>query len=104
MLYHQELVLKQPTHVAQARKGVDPGLFVVYNATLLTMATGKVETDLLKDSVLVVDGGVIQSVYGVQEFDLETLGKQATVINAGGGVLYPYALHSCMSNAFCKDL
>ncbi|RXW22236.1 hypothetical protein EST38_g3614 [Candolleomyces aberdarensis] len=90
LLYYQEVIVKQPTHVAQAGKSNvsgRPDNFVIYNATLVTMATGNLETDLLKESVLNIRGGIIQFIESVADFDAKrTMG---VVIDAGGGYVIP---------------
>ncbi|KAJ3543125.1 hypothetical protein NMY22_g3250 [Coprinellus aureogranulatus] len=92
LLYYQEVVVTQPTHIAQARRGARSGgtdSFVVYNATLLTMATGKLETDLVKDSVLTIRGGEIHSIDTIGSVHIDDLRAQGTVVDAAGGFVVP---------------
>ena len=70
---------KQAKSVANENSDV----VVIHNATLLTMATGHQDADLIRDGVLVVRGGVIESVSSVDSF---TIPSGATLISANGGV------------------
>lgn len=75
LVKYQEVFIKHATdiarlkHEAASSKNVrkeslnvqgDSDVFIVTNATLLTMAGGKAEDDLIRDAVLVTRGGVIE--------------------------------------------
>ncbi|KAF5324764.1 hypothetical protein D9611_004184 [Ephemerocybe angulata] len=93
LLSYQEVIVKQPTHIAQAFQGLgkqpEEGSFAVYNATLITMATRKLESDLVKESVLHIRGGVIHSISSVNDVHLDDLKAQGTVVDVAGGYLIP---------------
>ncbi|KAF8968323.1 hypothetical protein BDZ97DRAFT_1655335 [Flammula alnicola] len=61
-------------------------LVVITNATLLTMASGDEEADLLYDGVMTVRGGVIESIGPLSSYTIPT---GATVIDASGGFVIP---------------
>lgn len=64
---------------------------VITNATILTMETGKVERDLIKDGILVTRGGVIDFVGPAS--DHITVPARAQTIDAQGG---QFQLHSSL--------
>ena len=61
-------------------------LVVINNATILTMATGHLEQDLVRNGALIVQGGVITAIG--KQIDDQTLPEGSTVINANGGQSY----------------
>ncbi|KAI0345072.1 hypothetical protein BDW22DRAFT_1370795 [Trametopsis cervina] len=61
--------------------------FVIYNATLLTMETGNLQHDVLRDAVLVIRSGVIEAIIGIE--DDEAIPYGASVMNAAGGFVVP---------------
>ncbi|KZV99128.1 composite domain of metallo-dependent hydrolase [Exidia glandulosa HHB12029] len=64
----------------------DDGVLVVKNATLVTMDTGNLRSDVIEQGTLVVQGGVIHAVGSDGEVDVPS---NATVIDAQGGVVLP---------------
>ncbi|KAF8881952.1 hypothetical protein CPB84DRAFT_1851423 [Gymnopilus junonius] len=84
--------IKHSTDIARLKKQAKSlaeeisDVVVIYNATLLTMSTGHEDTDLIRDGVLVVRGGVIESVGSVGSL---TVPPGATVISANGGFVVP---------------
>lgn len=63
---------------------------VIHNATLLTMASGHEDIDLIQDGVLLVRGGVIESVGSVDSFSIP---PGATVISANGGMFRGFTIY-----------
>ncbi|KAG2020880.1 amidohydrolase, variant 3 [Coprinopsis cinerea AmutBmut pab1-1] len=118
LLYYQEVHVEHSTDIARLKKeasGFRPGiqtpaskdaehevsytindkdngaitdLMIIFNATLLTMATGKQETDLIRGGILIVRGGVIDAVATLETFS-EVDVKGAIVIDAKGGFVVP---------------
>jgi cytosine/adenosine deaminase-related metal-dependent hydrolase len=53
------------------------------------MATGKLETDIVRDSILTIRGGEIESITTLKSVPLEDLKAQGIVIDAAGGFVLP---------------
>lgn len=67
-------------------------VLVIYNATLLTMATGDPRKDLIHDGIMISRGGVIETVGSLSDTPIP--GGPATAINAqGGAFLFHRGLH-----------
>ena len=95
LLSYQELVvshssdihrLKAEAKAASATSDADASaksdFLVIYNATLLTMDGDGPETDLLHDSLMIVAGGEIVTILGVQD---AVIPYGATTFDAQGG-------------------
>ncbi|RDB24015.1 hypothetical protein Hypma_008641 [Hypsizygus marmoreus] len=88
LLEYQEVIVEHSTDIARLKKDANGHeLVVIYNATLLTMATGNEKRDLVHGGILISRGGVIDSV-GTLENTLIP-GGPATAINAHGGYVVP---------------
>lgn len=94
LVKYQEVVIEHATDIARLKheaasfkesvdKQGDSDVFVVTNATLLTMATGNAEDDLIHDAVLVTRGGVIE--YAGPASENYPIPAHANSINAQGG-------------------
>ncbi|KAF9265845.1 hypothetical protein L218DRAFT_121543 [Marasmius fiardii PR-910] len=86
LLAFQEVIFEHTTDVARLKK--DAGTtskLVIQNATIVTMHTGDLDTDLIRGGSLVVKDGVIQSVGQLKDSDLDG----AEVIQADGGFVVP---------------
>jgi hypothetical protein len=57
-------------------------VFVIFNATILTMETGDPEVDLIREGVLTIRGGVIESVGALGTL----VPSGVTAFNAQGGM------------------
>ena len=68
--------------VEDASSGAD--FFVFANATLVTMSTGNIHNDILRDAVLVTRNGQIEAIAGVHDY---VIPYGATVLDAEGGQL-----------------
>ena len=66
----------------EARSNAD--FFILSNATLVTMSTGNIHNDILRDAVLVTRNGEIEAIAGVHDF---VAPYGATVLDAQGGRL-----------------
>ncbi|KAJ6610225.1 hypothetical protein B0H10DRAFT_2177862 [Mycena sp. CBHHK59/15] len=95
LLDYQEIVVEHSTDIARLRRdaaatsaqaNADSDVFVIFNATILTMATGNPDLDLIYDGVLTIRGGVIDDV-GTLENTVVPLG--VTAFNAQGGFVVP---------------
>ncbi|GJE87975.1 thioredoxin-like protein790 [Phanerochaete sordida] len=99
LLKFSEVVVKYPTDVSRLQTDARNALrtddeqalanadFLVFtNATLLTMASGSLQQDVLYDAVLVARGGKIAAIVGVQDY---VIPYGATVIDAEGGFIVP---------------
>ncbi|KAI8999066.1 hypothetical protein BD414DRAFT_476891 [Trametes punicea] len=96
----QEVVVEYPSDVSRLKKeaaafaagrhGGKPGphadFFVIANATLLTMETGDLKSDVLRDAVLVTRNGEIESIVGVHDAVIPT---GAPVLDVEGGYVVP---------------
>jgi alpha-D-ribose 1-methylphosphonate 5-triphosphate diphosphatase PhnM len=71
-----------------SKDAANADLLIILNATLLTMATGKQETDIVKGGILVVRGGIIDAVATLDTFTTPAP-QGAMVIDAKGGFLVP---------------
>jgi hypothetical protein len=58
-------------------------LVIINNATILTMATGDLQQDLIQNGALIIQGGVITGIG--KRIDDKSLLEGRTVINANGG-------------------
>ncbi|KAJ6515142.1 hypothetical protein C8R47DRAFT_1173056 [Mycena vitilis] len=94
LLEYQEIVVKHSTDIARlkrdaaelnAQANADSDVFVIFNATILTMETGDPERDLIREGVLTIRGGVIESVGAAGT--LVPFG--VTAFNAQGGYVVP---------------
>ncbi|KAJ7070752.1 hypothetical protein C8F01DRAFT_1107614 [Mycena amicta] len=89
----QEIVVSITTDIARLKQdaatvsaqAVDSDVFVIFNATILTMETGDPEKDLIHEGVLTIRGGVIESVGRVGSIVPPGL----TALNAQGGFVIP---------------
>ncbi|KAF9068339.1 hypothetical protein BDP27DRAFT_1422041 [Rhodocollybia butyracea] len=92
LVQYQEIVLEHSTDIARLKKetqSLDPSasdILVIFNATVLTMETGNIDEDLVEHAVLVVRGGVIESIAPTSGF---VAPERATLINARGGFVIP---------------
>lgn len=91
LLKYQEVIVEHSTDIARLKKqassltsSANSDVLVVYNATVVTMETGDIDKDLLQQAVLVIRGGVIESVSSGHEY-MATAPDGATLINARGG-------------------
>lgn len=66
--------------------------FVIANATLLTMETGNIKGDVLRDAVLVARGGEIEAIVGVRD---AVIPYGTTVIDAQGGRFGSFSFLAC---------
>ncbi|KAI0637449.1 hypothetical protein C8Q77DRAFT_1155282 [Trametes polyzona] len=97
---YQELVVEYPSDVHRLKKEAaafseekygeeaapHADFFVIANATLLTMETGDLKTDVLHDAVLVTRNGEIEAIVGVHDVAIP---YGATVLDAQGGFVVP---------------
>ncbi|KAF5379918.1 hypothetical protein D9757_007232 [Collybiopsis confluens] len=96
LVQYQEIVVESSTDIARLKKqarmqmqGENSDVVVINNATVLTMETGDIEKDLLHNGVVVVRGGVIESIFSVDEGDDFVVPEGATVVNAKQGFVIP---------------
>ncbi|EKM83071.1 hypothetical protein AGABI1DRAFT_118462 [Agaricus bisporus var. burnettii JB137-S8] len=98
LVKYQEVFIEHATDIARLKHEAaslkesvdiqgDSDVFVVTNATLLTMATGNAEDDLIHDAVLVTRGGVIE--YAGPASGNYPIPAHANSINAQGGFVVP---------------
>lgn len=92
----QEVIVEYPSDVhrlkeeaaafAAEKYGEDAApnanFFVIANATLVTMETGDLKSDVLRDAVLVTRNGEIEAIVGVHD---AVIPYGATVLDAQGG-------------------
>jgi hypothetical protein len=71
-----------PENISKLRPLLTNDTLVIYNATLLTMATGDLRRDLVRGGVLVSQGGVIT---GAGTLENTFVPERATAINAQEG-------------------
>ena len=76
----------------QRRSSSHSDLVIINNATILTMATGDLEHDLIQNGALIVQGGVIRGIG--KRIDDQTLLEGRTVINANGGQFFASSVNS----------
>lgn len=72
LLEYQEIVVEHSTDIARLKSDAaaldtqaaseNSDVFVIFNATVLTMETGDLELDLIRQGVITIRGGVIESV------------------------------------------
>lgn len=81
---YQEIIVEHSTDIARLKKdtALTSDIVVLVNATLLTMETGDLAKDLVSDAVMVIRGGVIDS---ISAFGTVALPPGATVIDVQGG-------------------
>lgn len=83
----QEIFVEHSTDIArlkeEAKASGSSGVVAVYNATLLTMETGLVESDFIREGVMLVKDGVIQAVGRVDDIPIP---EDAVKFNANQGV------------------
>ena len=80
----QEVFAEHSTDIARLKKDVQTtSKLVIQNATLLTMETGNLDTDLIHGGSLVIKDGVFEAVGALSDGDLE----DAEVIQANGGTV-----------------
>jgi hypothetical protein len=87
LLQFEEMQVEYQSDISRLKKEATswfphmPALWVLLNATVMTMETGKLETDLIKGAVIVVLDGVIHSVsHGANA----VIPPDATLIDAHG--------------------
>ncbi|KAK6992264.1 Amidohydro-rel domain-containing protein [Favolaschia claudopus] len=97
---YQEVVVEHSTDIARLKEhaaaaamnqnlhdaNLNSDVFVIFNATVLTMETGNPEVDFIREGVVKIRGGVIESVASQGSF-VQTAG--VTAINAQGGYVIP---------------
>ncbi|ESK88278.1 amidohydrolase [Moniliophthora roreri MCA 2997] len=82
----QEVFVEHSTDIARLKKDVkSTSRLIIQNATLLTLETGNLDTDLIHGGSLVIKDGVFESVGSLNDADLEN----AEVIQANGGFIIP---------------
>ncbi|KAK0227971.1 hypothetical protein IW262DRAFT_568411 [Armillaria fumosa] len=86
----QEIFVEHSTDIArlkeEAKTSGSSGVVAVYNATLLTMETGLVESDLIREGVMLVKDGVIQAIGPVDDIPIP---EDAVKFNANQGFVIP---------------
>jgi hypothetical protein len=106
LLEYQEIVIEHTTDIGRlkteaaliAEASDNSDVLVVLNATILTMASGKVDTDLIRDGILVSRGGVVEYVGTIGSYFAPS---GATIINARGGeCLSPFNFCSTAHDIF----
>lgn len=81
----EEAAAKQGTHKEWLDLQDGSDVLVITNATILTMETGRIDSDIIRNGILFTRGGVIQYVGPTSNrFSIPAL---AQVINAQGGQL-----------------
>ncbi|KAG6845196.1 hypothetical protein H0H87_012523 [Tephrocybe sp. NHM501043] len=86
---YQEIVIEHLTDIARLKQDANGReQVVIYNATLLTMATGKERWDIVRGGLIIIRGGVITGVGRLAQGD-SIPGGPATAINAEGGFVVP---------------
>ncbi|KAJ7504368.1 hypothetical protein B0H11DRAFT_1981946 [Mycena galericulata] len=95
LLEYQQVVVEHSTDIARLKRDAaavaaisndNSDVFVIYNATVLTMENGgDLELDLIRDGVVTIRGGVIESVGGAGAL----VPSGATAFNAQGGFVIP---------------
>ncbi|KAJ7898463.1 hypothetical protein B0H13DRAFT_2520490 [Mycena leptocephala] len=84
LLEYQEVVVERSTDIARLKSDARD-VFVIFNATILTMETGDPEVDLIREGVLTIRGGVIESVGALGTL----VPSGVTAFNAQGGYVIP---------------
>ncbi|KAJ7917481.1 hypothetical protein B0H13DRAFT_2231389 [Mycena leptocephala] len=92
LLEYQEVVVERSTDIARLKSDAaglnaqaNSDVFVIFNATILTMETGDPELDLIREGVLTVRGGIIESVGALGTL----VPSGVTAFNAQGGYVIP---------------
>ncbi|KAJ7043643.1 hypothetical protein C8F04DRAFT_1366688 [Mycena alexandri] len=92
LLEYQEVVVNYSTDIARLKHDaaglnvqLNSDVFVIFNATILTMETGDPNVDLIREGVLTIRGGVIESVGALGSF----IPSGVTAFNAQGGYVIP---------------
>lgn len=104
LLKYEELHVEYPTDIARLKKDAsafalrNPNLnetalpnadyLVIYNATILTMDTGYLNTDVLHDALVVVRSGSIEAIVGIRDA-AAYIPFGAKTFDAQGGYLIP---------------
>ncbi|KAK0210211.1 hypothetical protein DFS33DRAFT_1291450 [Desarmillaria ectypa] len=100
ILEYQEIVVEHTTDISRLKQDAavnasypEPDLLVLYNATLLTMETGELEKDLIREAILVIRGGVITTAAALSSVVIPT---EAAVIDMHGATIVPgfFDLHA----------
>ncbi|KAF8810077.1 hypothetical protein BYT27DRAFT_7162151 [Phlegmacium glaucopus] len=95
LVEYQQIDIEHSTDIARLKKEAEHvshitsnnfDLVVITNATLLTMESGNPEADLIRNGVLTIRAGVIESVGAFLNYTPPT---GATVIDAEGGYIIP---------------
>ncbi len=97
---YQEVIVEYPSDIARLKEeaaafakaeygqsdandaSTRADFFVFANATLVTMDTGNIHNDILRDAVLVTRNGQIEAIAGVHDY---VIPYGATVLDAEGG-------------------
>ncbi|KAJ7623213.1 hypothetical protein FB45DRAFT_924921 [Roridomyces roridus] len=94
LLEYQEIVVKHSTDIARLKEDAasvnakaenNSDVFVIFNATVLTMETGDLERDLVRQAVVTIHGGVIESISPLGSL----VPSGVAAFNAQGGYLIP---------------
>lgn len=100
ILEYQEVIVEHSTDIARlkrdaasltAQANADADVFVIFNATILTMETGDPELDLIREGVLTIRGGVIESVGALGTL----VPSGVTAFNAQGGMYFAPSVAPC---------
>ncbi|KAJ7593490.1 hypothetical protein C8J56DRAFT_931194 [Mycena floridula] len=88
LLDYQEIVVEHSTDISRLKKDAEDsgGMMVIFNATVLTMETGDLNQDLIRDAVVVTRGGLIDSVGSLADI---VIPEGVAAIDAHGGFLIP---------------
>lgn len=71
-------------HEADSKAQANADFLVIANATLLTMESGNLHHDVLRDAVIVTRSGKIEAIVGIGDADF-VIPYGATVLDAAGG-------------------
>ncbi|KAK0458515.1 uncharacterized protein EV420DRAFT_1642853 [Desarmillaria tabescens] len=86
----QEIFVEHSTDIArlkdEAKASGSSGVVAVYNATLLTMETGLVENDLIREGVMLVKDGIIQAIGPISDIHIP---EDAVKFNVNQGFVIP---------------
>ncbi|KAJ7593461.1 hypothetical protein C8J56DRAFT_931144 [Mycena floridula] len=88
LLDYQEIVVEHSTDISRLKKDAEDsgGMMVIFNATVLTMETGDLNKDLIRDAVVVTRGGLIDSVGSLADI---VIPEGVAAIDAHGGFVIP---------------
>lgn len=106
LLEYQEIIVRHSTDISRLKRdasafimanggtgtSANADVLVITNATLLTYNTGHLDADLVPNGILIIRGGVFESVTTIQN---AVIPDGATVINAYGG---SFAFFLCRGN------